>query len=429
MRIQILSRSPARRAALSALEAAVPGCEVLGSTGDLEAAIDGRAELVLLGVEMGDPAAATIVRLRTAHPQLLIVVVGDGALSPEFQALYRALGADASMNERDAPSSLAQLLADPPSRDPLPVESAADDGFDDAGPSLSLRSDAAADRDGILALAAELFDAPVTFVNLVGETCAWCGSTVTSEVGESNDGCPFCPCAIELAAVLVVPDAVADRRFRHSTHVQGPLRVRFFAGAPLIDRRGKAIGALCIVDTVPHRPFAEAVGILHRMADHLLSLSELRARNRQLQARTKVLASIENELRATRSAQEALLGFLGGVVFEIDANTLAMTRVSDAMECLFGYRRDWWLAQPHFWRSLVVDADRDAAFAAIRRCADMGGDESIAFAVQDSRGVPVRLRGRVQRIDAGTQSWRLRLLLAPADPPPDGAVDRGSSPR
>jgi GAF domain-containing protein len=50
--------------------------------------------------------------------------------------------------------------------------------------------------------------------------------------------------------VMQVPDTTLDPRFADSPVVTGPLRVRFYAGAPL-HFDGYRVGTLCIAD---HRP-------------------------------------------------------------------------------------------------------------------------------------------------------------------------------
>lgn len=52
-------------------------------------------------------------------------------------------------------------------------------------------------------------------------------------------------------STLIVPDAAADPRFCNSPSVTGPLQIRFYAGAALIDGDGNALGALSIFHSDP----------------------------------------------------------------------------------------------------------------------------------------------------------------------------------
>ncbi len=103
--------------------------------------------------------------------------------------------------------------------------------------------------DGIARAAALVFDAPMAFVSIVGRDRIWfkasCGSAET-ETG--RDGA-FCASTILGDEVMVVADAVADPRFAANPMVTGPLRVRFYAGAPIRTPEGHRVGSLCVFDT------------------------------------------------------------------------------------------------------------------------------------------------------------------------------------
>ena len=67
----------------------------------------------------------------------------------------------------------------------------------------------------------------------------------------------FCAEAIKRPGEsMVVDDAAADPRFASAALVKGPPFIRFYAGVPIVDRGGYALGALCIADTAlqPGRP-------------------------------------------------------------------------------------------------------------------------------------------------------------------------------
>lgn len=62
----------------------------------------------------------------------------------------------------------------------------------------------------------------------------------------------FCAVAIQRPGeALVVPDAQVDARFAHMAAVQEDPRIRFYAGIPLVNRNGYALGALCVADREP----------------------------------------------------------------------------------------------------------------------------------------------------------------------------------
>jgi GAF domain-containing protein len=61
----------------------------------------------------------------------------------------------------------------------------------------------------------------------------------------------FCDHTIRADDVHVVGDAARDPRFASNPLVLGAPFIRFYAGAPLIYRRGIRLGALCLLDPAP----------------------------------------------------------------------------------------------------------------------------------------------------------------------------------
>jgi signal transduction histidine kinase/FixJ family two-component response regulator len=105
--------------------------------------------------------------------------------------------------------------------------------------------------DRITALAARLFDVPIAIVSLVDEFRAWfksCYGFDSREIGRESTICSF---AVLSNDVLVIPDTRNDSRVASMPSVASEPGLRFYAGAPLIDRDGYNLGTLCILDTKP----------------------------------------------------------------------------------------------------------------------------------------------------------------------------------
>ncbi len=103
--------------------------------------------------------------------------------------------------------------------------------------------------------AAQLLDAPVGFVSLVGADDV----TLIGRHGLDAESVPrevaFCVHTICGQEPLVVADARDDPRFRGSPIARGEGGMRFYAGAPLLDpQTGQAIGAVCVSDVQPRKP-------------------------------------------------------------------------------------------------------------------------------------------------------------------------------
>ena len=105
--------------------------------------------------------------------------------------------------------------------------------------------------DRLTRLAQKLFDVPIAAVSLVDIDRQWFKSSVGLKASETPRDWAFCSRAILDDGVTVVPDAMADERFRQTPLVAGELGIRFYAGCPVRAVDGSALGTLCIIDTAP----------------------------------------------------------------------------------------------------------------------------------------------------------------------------------
>ena len=114
---------------------------------------------------------------------------------------------------------------------------------------LAVRDSAPLQR--IARFAAQLCDAPVALVTLVGET----EQVFLARTGTEAEGTPraisFCQHTIAGRDLLVLPDLAADPRFADNPLVTGGPQVRFYAGVPLVTDTGTALGSLCVLDVAP----------------------------------------------------------------------------------------------------------------------------------------------------------------------------------
>lgn len=108
--------------------------------------------------------------------------------------------------------------------------------------------------DAITALAAQVCDVPIALVSLVDQDRQWFKANVgLPGVAETPREVAFCHHAIDQAALLEVPDAQADPRFRHNPLVTGQPDIRFYAGAPIEVAGGHRIGTACVIDRQPRQ--------------------------------------------------------------------------------------------------------------------------------------------------------------------------------
>lgn len=144
--------------------------------------------------------------------------------------------------------------------------------------------------DDIVVLASTLCEVPVALVSLVDSERQWFKACVGLDVRETHRDLAFCAHAILAPAdVLTVEDARLDPRFEHSALVLGPPYIRFYAGAPIIDDSGHALGTVCVIDTKPRTLTEPQRTALLALARQTASLLQLRLLRHQRERRAEML--------------------------------------------------------------------------------------------------------------------------------------------
>jgi GAF domain-containing protein len=114
-----------------------------------------------------------------------------------------------------------------------------------------LKGWASSDLQRIVDRAAKIFHTPIAAISIIDQQRQWFAAGLGLDgASETPRSISFCAHAIHRPGEpLIVTDATQDSRFSDNPMVTGDPGVRFYAGIPLIDRMGYALGALCVVDT------------------------------------------------------------------------------------------------------------------------------------------------------------------------------------
>lgn len=110
--------------------------------------------------------------------------------------------------------------------------------------------------DLIARIAAQQFRTPMAFINLIGRHRQSSKAAHGFAALDMDRSLSICAHTIQNDCVFVVHDMLEDSRFSHLPIVTGGPKIRFYAGAPLVSRDGHRLGAICVVDTEPHKRFS-----------------------------------------------------------------------------------------------------------------------------------------------------------------------------
>ncbi|SFL39660.1 PAS domain-containing protein [Methylobacterium pseudosasicola] len=144
------------------------------------------------------------------------------------------------------------------------------------------------DFDEIAEAAAELCEAPIGVVNLIGDGRQFFKAEVGLGVRETPLESSFCRQALLQEDFLYIQDAARDPRFIGNPLVVGDPGLRFYAGALLKTPDGHPVGTVCVLDTKPHELTERQRKGLMRLARQTMVQMELRRALRE-QAEQRLL--------------------------------------------------------------------------------------------------------------------------------------------
>ncbi|GAB2696707.1 hypothetical protein GCM10027037_20830 [Mucilaginibacter koreensis] len=157
------------------------------------------------------------------------------------------------------------------------------------------------DFDDIAELASAICDTPIALIGFIDDKRHWFKARKGTALTESGKDISFCAHAIaEPQEIMVVPDATLDPRFAQSPVVTG-MNLSFYAGVPLVNRQGYALGTLCVLDQKPKQLTTQQQMALKVLGRQVMDKLELRKKLKELEAANLQISAMNVELDKYKS--------------------------------------------------------------------------------------------------------------------------------
>lgn len=177
--------------------------------------------------------------------------------------------------------------------------------------------------DELTELASSICGTPISLITLIDEDRQWFKSRLGIDTQETPRELAFCAHAILQDEVFEIPNALDDSRFADNPLVTEDPSIRFYAGAPLITKKGLPIGTLCVADKETKQLTDEQKRILQLLANQVMGQLELRLNYKKLKRvdkeREKIFSVIGHDLRSPFNGIIGLSRILNNKAAKMDA--------------------------------------------------------------------------------------------------------------
>lgn len=136
--------------------------------------------------------------------------------------------------------------------------------------------------DRLTWLAAQTLGMPISLITLLTPTRQWFKSRHGLDMADTPRSWAFCNHTILQSTCMISEDLASDSRFSDNPAVIDAPNFRFYAGCPIVDPDGFALGSLCVIDTRPRTLDGTQLNILTNLASLVSDEIKLRATDSRL---------------------------------------------------------------------------------------------------------------------------------------------------
>ncbi|MBO3273444.1 sensor histidine kinase [Hymenobacter defluvii] len=152
--------------------------------------------------------------------------------------------------------------------------------------------------DKITQLTAQLCAAPIALISFIDEKRQWIKAKTGLEQVELVRQGSFCSSTIMEEGIFMLEDASAHELFRHNELVNGPMKIKFYAGYPLKSVEGYSVGTLSVLDTHKRTLSQDQQLTLQLLAAQVVQELKFRQTHKQLTTVQHQLQLMESRLLA-----------------------------------------------------------------------------------------------------------------------------------
>lgn len=197
------------------------------------------------------------------------------------------------------------------------------------------------DFDELTELASVICGTPIALISLVDQDRQWFKSRKGLDVSETERAYSFCAHAInQPGELLQVPDANKDERFKDNPLVTGQPDIVFYAGVPLVNEDGYALGSLCVIDSVTKQLTPLQQSALRTIGRQVMDKLELRRKVSRLEKAEKVNQLLYRQLGALNDRNRSLIEQAPVAIIVLRGEDLLIEAVNPPMLELLGKQTD-----------------------------------------------------------------------------------------